>query len=422
MDLDRMMTRLVAVAVGGAALAMSGRALADPCPTTDLSRVIIGSGGSAVTATMRQVAAAMRSLPDPIIVYWHDPGACIGFKTLIEGLLDPASTTTVKYWEANGTQRECDVPQDVDLPVHFSHMGNTADFCADFADGLPDGFIDVPAPVQTVNIITDRNSSQRSISAEALYHIFGRGAARGDVAPWTNPRHIALRTRSSFVHQFIAYSVFGNQDKVFYDHPSLSTQNDQRLGVETQTNGASVTAVIQAGATNAESPLAYVSGSAADAPATRDKIKTLAYQHYGQSCAYWPDSTESALDKINVRKGLYHYWTPGHFFAPVDENGEYLNPLVKEFLGYFTGALDSPPGVSPPILERIIRSGDIPLCAMEVTREGTAGAISSLQPDQPCGCFFEAIATGDASVCDPCVDSDDCTGGKQCRFGYCEAS
>lgn len=417
MVLDRKKKHVAAAIVGGVVFALSGTALAAPCDFANAptARYIVGAGGSAATATIGRVAAALRQITDPITVYFHDPGACLGFEELIQGKLDASSTTTVKYWNADGSQQTCDVPADVDVPVQFGHMGNTADFCVGYEGGLPDGFEETLAPVQTVNVFTDVNSSQRSISAEALYYIYGLGAANANIAPWTNPAHLAFRARDSFVHQFIAYSVFNDVGKVFYDNPNLSTGGNQRLGTQVQTNGASINHIIASGATSAESPLGYASGSAVDAQSTR--VKTLAYQHFGQECAYWPDSTESTLDKVNVRKGLYYFWTPGHFYYPEDQD-----PDVQEFIGYFTGELESPSTISgPTILERIILAGDIPICAMEVSREGTAGPIFSAAPAEPCGCYFEAKATGNASVCDPCTEDNDCSGSQKCRYGYCEA-
>ena len=410
------------------ALSVPSLASAAECPT-NLPNIIYGSGGSAVTATMRQVAAALRSLPEPITVLWHDPGACIGFGHFVGGTIPGSTTRNVVFWDAAGVATTCQAPTAAGLPVDFAHMGNTADFCAAYPNGTPAGIGDFQGPVQTVNIITDKDSSQKSISAEALYYILGLGATAANVAPWTNPRHMILRTTSSFVHQFIAASVFDSPLKVFYDHPSITG----RLGVEVPGNPESVAAVVSAGASNPESPLAYVSGSAADAG--RASVKTLAYQHFGQTCAYWPDSSESSLDKINVRQGLYHYWTPGHFFAPVNSQGQIINnrpgadaneraaiaERVQRLIGYFSGELASPAGVNPPIGQRIIAAGDIPLCAMQVTREGTAGAVSSYAPEEPCGCYFEAIATGNTGVCPSCQDSDDCSGTEVCRNNYCEA-
>jgi hypothetical protein len=413
----------------GAAVAFtfaSGIARAAECPT-NLPNVIYGSGGSAITATMRQVAAALRSLPDPITVLWHDPGACTGFGHFLDGAIPGTTTRNVVYWDAAGVATTCQAPPATGLPVDFAHMGNTADFCAAPRDVLPPGYGDFLTPVQTVNLITDKDSSQKSISAEALYYILGLGATRANISPWTNPRHMILRTGSSFVHQFIAASVFGDPLKVFYDHPSTPG----RLGIEGGAESAS--SIVAAGASNPESPLGYVSGAAADAG--RAQVKTLAYQHFGQTCAYWPDSSESSLDKINVRQGLYHFWTPGHFFAPVNPQGQIISSRpgadataraaiaerVRQLIGYFSGELPSPEGVTPPILQRIIAAGDIPLCAMQVTREGTAGAVSSYAPSEPCSCYFEAIATGITSVCATCDGDGDCNAdAPHCRHGYCE--
>jgi len=426
--IERRTKRLGTLGAAVCALTAPSLASAAECPT-NLPNIIYGSGGSAVTATMRQVAAALRSLPEPITVLWHDPGACIGFGHFVGGTIPGSTTRNVVYWDAAGVATTCQAPTSTGLPVDFAHMGNTADFCAAYPNGTPAGIGDFQGPVQTVNIITDKDSSQKSISAEALYYILGLGATAADVSPWTNPRHMILRTTSSFVHQFVAASVFDSPLKVFYDHPSITG----RVGVEVPGNPESVTQIVTAGASNPESPLGYVSGSAADAG--RASVKTLAYQHFGQTCAYWPDSSESSLDKINVRQGLYHFWTPGHFFAPVNGSGQIISnrpgadaneraaiaERVQRLIGYFSGELASPAGVNPPIGQRIIAAGDIPLCAMQVTREGTAGAVSSYAPEEPCGCYFEAIATGNTAVCEACATSDDCTGSQECRFGYCEA-
>jgi hypothetical protein len=58
---------------------------------------------------------------------------------------------------------------------------------------------------------------------------------------------------------------------------------------------------------------------------------------------------------------------------------------------------------------------------MQVRREEDLGALASYQPDAPCGCYFEARATG-RSACEDCDDDDDCPDdAPACRFGYCEA-
>ena len=215
------------------------------------------------------------------------------------------------------------------------------------------------------------------------------------------------------MHQFAAVSVFDDPALVYFDHP---TNDGSGVAVDTQQDG--INALLEIGETDAESPLFYVSSSAADA--NRSTVKTLAYQHFGQTCGYWPDSSESALDKLNVRTGKYHFWTPGHFFARVDDDGDYANPLAGQLIGWFTGETSAPAGVN--VTRLVIQAGDVPLCAMSVQREGVSGAISSYAPPIPCNGFFENEATGTTEH-DACEEDTDCGDDTlpKCRFGFCEA-
>ena len=44
----------------------------------------------------------------------------------------------------------------------------------------------------------------------------------------------------------------------------------------------------------------------------RDRLRILAYQDYGQRCAFTPDSSETSKDKRNVRDGHYPIFGPLH--------------------------------------------------------------------------------------------------------------
>lgn len=384
-----------ALVLGAAALTfVTSPALAVPCSELSLPNPIYGSGGSAITATLGRVATALAGLPEPITVLFADPGACIGYQAFLESNV----TTTFKYWDAAGTQLSCD-PEVTGQQVDFAHMGNTADFCP--GQTLPAEVRDFLGPIQTVNIITSANSSESSISSEALYFAYGFGA-ESQAAPWTVEANLVRRNSTSFVHLFIA------------DSAQLSPEKFK--GTQVAANQESVNAVVAAAATDPDSTLGYVSGSAADN--NRDTVKTLAYQHTGQSCGYYPDSNETVLDKRNVRQGLYQLWTPGHFFTRVDEGGTPVNAQVAALIGWFDGSVSPPEGVD--VTSIIIEAGDIPGCAMEVTREGVLGPISSYAPEQPCGCFFESKATGQTS-CQACsVDADCGAASPKCRFGFCE--
>jgi len=420
-------------ALAGAAFsALAPAAWAADCDTLFSSdtRQIWGAGGSAETQTIAAVATYLAGLPEPIIVFWYDPGACDGYKAYLANSL---TNSAVKYWNASGTQLTCNATAHA---VDFAHMGNEHDFCV--AGGLTppsgwpngDGFKygTTLAPVQTINFITDKDSSQKSISAEALYYIlgFGAGAEGKNVAPWTNPVHIVTRNPTSFAGQFIQQSILGNSARAPYDDPGKNGAGDSsggyngRLGYRAKDQAEVVSKIDSFGGADPEGTLGYVSGSAVIADEKSSggrKTKVLAYQHFGQTCGYWPDSTESSHDKINVRTGQYHFWSPGHFFAHKTSSGDYVDDDVATFINAFVGTENT------DVLNLVIDNGDVPLCAMQVNREGLDGAISSFAPDDPCGCYFESRVAGTAQ-CDSCRDGhdEDCSeAGAVCRRGYCEA-
>lgn len=375
-------------------------ASAVPCSSLGLPKPIYGSGGSAITATMKRIAVELAKLPadERVTIFYSDPGACTGYQAFV----DANVKTQFKYWDATGLEAKCDAEDLVNgQAVDFAHMGNAADFCIGGAQ--PDDVLDTLGPVQTVNLITNKNSVESSISAEAVYLAYGLGAT-GEAGPWTVEAGLQLRKSDSFVHLFVAESV---------GIPPASFK-----GISTPwTTNQEVVAAVGSFAT-ADAALGYVSSSAAEQG--KVTVKTLAYQHFDQTCGVYPDSTSTRFDKLNVRLGKYHFWTPGHFYAR-HEGGEISNENAARLIGWFTGKLAAPGGID--INAQIIKAGDTPQCAMQVQREGTVGAISSFAPDKPCGCYFESIALSEVpEACTACEADTDCGGDTpSCNYGFCEA-
>jgi hypothetical protein len=378
---------------------------------TTLPNKIYGAGGSAVTGTLKKVALAIAKDPNKTderttIIYHDDLGACAGYQAFLSGKI----TGQFRYWVEgieNDVDQRCDAKpggQELD----FAHMGNDASFCPQGT--LPEGFGDFTGAVQTMNVITDKKSNEVSISAEALYLIYGFGP-QGEVSPWTDGTGVFRRQFDSFAGAF------------FYESIGIPALSAKWAENEKITQGEVISAITKYANNEEEKArqtLGYVSGSAADTK--RSLVKTLAYQHYDQECGVYPDSSAASFDKINVRTGKYYMWTAGHFYAPVDAKGKIINPRVANLFGWFT-AKTKPPGTTVNAFEQSIAAGDIPQCAMQATREGTLGAISSYADPKPCSCYFEHVTNSAiTSACTPCTSDSQCGGETPaCNFGYCEA-
>lgn len=397
----------------GAALLLPKLAHAVTCDELDLPNKVFGIGGSANTATLKRIQQAINADPnktnDRITIFWHDSlGACAGFQQYQTG----KATGQFQYWDTgvfSDAAKKCDARVG-GQPVQFSHMGNDPTFCPN--PEVPAGIGDFPAPVQTLNIITDKKSNELSISAEALYLIYGFGAT-GQAAPWTDGTGVYQRQFDSFVSLVLGSAIKVPTAAFAFKANEKATQGEVIKGISAYATTEEL----------ARQTLGYVSGSAADAArAGATPVKTLAYQHYDQTCGVYPDSDPSKFDKLNVREGKYFLWAAGHYFTQVNGQGKPTDPLVENIIGWFSKRTDAP-GTTVNAFEQSIIAGDIPQCAMHASREGTIGAISSYADPKPCGCFFEhATNPAVTSACTPCTTDAQCDGDTpSCNYGYCEA-
>jgi hypothetical protein len=413
----------LALACGVATLSASLPALAqtpDCTSVPEYENAVVGDGGSAATPTLKAVSLALAAAnwgdQQKFTVFYAQPSACIGYRAFKAN--DSGAKQNFFYWTAAG-EKTC---TGTNLPLDFSHMGGEVELCA--GETLPNDVGDYPAPVQTVNVITDKDSNEVSISAEALHFIYGYGQ-NGQVAPWTAGAGVVQRTDTSFVHNYIAAAIQVPQNAFWWSATpgwDSSQGTDPKAAFATNTvtsNGASVTFITNyAGGAKPNETLGYISGSQADA--NRASVKTLAFKGFEQDCAVYPDKTATALDKLNVRLGRYALWSPGHFYART-KNGKIVNENVAKLIAWF-GATQKAPG-NVNVTRAVIEAGDIPQCAMQANRDTALGAVYSYAPKKPCGCFFESIATGAApTACTACAKDSECPSeGEKCNYGYCEA-
>jgi ABC-type phosphate transport system substrate-binding protein len=392
-----------AVAAGVLALAMAAEAHAAACST--LPNPVYVAGSSAAKPFLAAVAKELAGLSSPITLIYQGQGSCTGVNYLTAS---PTGTITgtASIWGTSGTEDMCDLSTTGDkVDIGLSDVYPAS--CG--GASLPSGVKDFFGPVQTMTFIVpggaSGGSSQTIISAEAAYLVYGFGN-NSEVSPWTDETLIEQRNDQSGTQQMISAAI-----KV----PAAKWK-----GHTNAKSGDLITSLAASKAAgNADKAIGILATDGADK--NRDSLKVLGYQHYGQDCAYWPDSTAESFDKANVRDGHYAVWGPLHMLAHT-ANGTVDNASAKTVIDYLSGAT-VPTDVD--LIKVEAKGGVVPDCAMRVKRTTEVGPLVSYMPDKSCECKFVAEATGSApSSCKTCTEATkaaDCPkSAPACNFGYCE--
>jgi hypothetical protein len=353
-------------------------------------------GSSALNLALRTLAQAISGTAT--VVYQNDT-SCPGLDAILTGLTRLKGAA--QYWAPNtnepipcqieGEQLAdiglCDVSPGSCIP-DFSGSGN---------------LVDDLGPAQIFMFTVPGGSSQTAISAEAAYTVYGYDD--GGVEPWVEPESLIRRGAGSGVQLTIS--------------ASLGLAPAYWRGVIKQ-RSSEVKPSLLAFA-EPERALGITSADVADEGDARANLRTLAYQHFGQSCAFTPDSSVGSSDKRNVRDGHYELWAPLHFYTR-GQNGRTQDPFVSEIVSYLTGAR-SLPNRNTDFITTLKQGGLVPTCAMRVMRSREGARIEPAQPLPSCSCYFDASPPGGAvrEDCVPCTSSAQCTtDAPNCSFGYCE--
>ncbi len=466
---------LAALAAGAVLAASSLAAAQQACEDNTYypNRVYI-AGSSASKPVLQALAQVLQAKKIPISILYQSPDSCIGVNDLLTSTAETTAAAPSYFgYNDNGVTppSSCTVSAidgGILPPVDIAVSDVFADTC--FANnltssGLTSGQKEVLGPIQAMAFAAPVLSSATAISAEAAYVVFGYDAATYSVPPWIQPSNIFVRADSSGTENMIGTAIgliapkWANANPAMMNNQQQASTGAMEAAVGNVTSNQSATI----GILSAEAIAQYNA-----AATSANKLKTLAYQHTGQSCGYLPDSTATAIDKINVRQGRYAIWGPLHFFVNVDANG---NPLggggntdpskiaaISAILNYFIATGPTPTqtftiagSLNPPVdggaitltdggLGGSLVVGDddkqaliaaeatpafvVPWCAMQVSRSAELGAESSYQPPEPCGCYYESLlgATNSNYCTKTCSTNADCTTGPYgtCRYGYCE--
>jgi len=429
--------------LGGATFAMSGQALAANCPAD--ANTVFTSGSSAFKPVLLAVGAVLGSGTN--IVY-QSPGSCEGLDHVLGGTKDTSSPTSAVLITGT-TVGTCSIPAaGTTIDIGFSDV--YASTCtATFDPNLPalgSGTADFLGPVQAMTFAVPTASTENVISADAAHMVFGFAAdtTAHSIMPWTIPGDIYVRFWDSGTLELLGQAIAlpGGKWK------NATTAPGGAVAQVVSGTGAMQTAITTSGgmAGHASSTIGILSTSG-----LKTGIKGLAFQGSDQTCSYYPDSTSTAADKINVRQGRYEIWGPEHMIANVDGSGKpvgqngntaavqtLINALTSTSQALATqsdaGAGDG--GVTTlgetevgQLIAAISvpTTGFIPTCAMQVKRTSEIGAEASYAPPAACSCAFE-VATGMAvtgHICTACTAANaatTCPGATPaCHFGYCEA-
>ncbi len=363
----------------------------------DLSpRPIYLYGSSALNLALRTLAQAISGTAS--VVYQSDT-SCSGLDAILTGLTRLKGAA--QYWAPN---------QNEPIPCRIEGEQLADIGLCDVSPGscIPDfagsgNLVDDLGPAQVFMFTVPKGSTQTAISAEAAYTVYGYDD--GGVEPWVDPESLLRRGSGSGVQLTMA--------------ASLGLEHSFWRGVIKQRSSEVKPALLTLA--DPERALGITSADVADEADAKANLRTLAYQHFGQSCAFTPDSSAGSSDKRNVRDGHYELWAPLHFYTR-GQNGRTQDPFVAEIISYLTGAR-SLPNRNTDFITTLKQGGLVPTCAMRVQRSREGARIEPVQPSSSCSCYFDASPPGGSvrADCVPCTSNAQCSAAApNCSFGYCE--
>jgi ABC-type phosphate transport system substrate-binding protein len=403
------------------------------CSSFNGGNVVYFAGSTAVQPVLQTLAASFAAATPAINigVVYQSVGSCQGVGDLLTPTLEKASavylnpdgktTTTCTLTDAINGQAPDIAVSDV-FPATCTLTNSTPPVATPFKEFL--------GPIQVFAMVTRKESTESSISADAAYTVFGfGGVAPYQVAPWTDATQMFIRKPTSGTINLIGTAIGLSASKWL-----VGTQFD----AQRQAGSGAVLSALQT-ASNVNASIGILAADFADKfrnpPAPADGgapppgIKILAYKHTKQSCGWLPDSDSTHFDKINVRQGRYAIWGPVHIITKVDGTGTPTNANVATILKYFASVGPAPDATltdaqKQKMIDAEADAFTVPWCAMQVQRSGEITLPTAFAPMEPCGCYYESHKASMVSTCTPCMSDASCAATPstpKCRYGFCEA-
>jgi hypothetical protein len=395
-----------ALALGALSLRATDVAAQTPPPAcSSLPNVVYMQVGDTQEPLMKSLGQKLRAnTPNPITLVYALNGSCTNIEALYTGVkmtVTPSyvpSVTEDPTWDTTKPAPTCTIDTAAGVDVEIGVSATFIDSCKPVAKPADVGLF--TGPLQAYLFAVPEASTQKAITAEEGYFVFGFGQA-GQVTPWTNESLYFIRaaTKSSVLTPAGAINVPATKWKGV----RLAASNDV-------VNGLTKSA-------DPEASIGILGVEIYDQ--NRLTLNSLAFRAYGQKHAYYPDSTSTSFDKRNMRDGHYLPWSPTVYITHVNSAGVPRNPLSRYIIDLVTKDEATPtPNFDP--LATVIDVHVIPECAMKVTREFEGGDLSLYDSSEPCGCFFESRVGTPPASCKACTSDSECGTGK-CRHDFCEA-
>ncbi len=388
--------------------------------------MVLGATGFPMDTVAKALGPA-GGRPAAATIFYREESSCVGAANALLNNKklggygdDPAKNVVVTYDSVSGVGTKCTLsqahPADINLSALFVESCASSNGLGD-TPSLPSDVVDFLGPANPVMFATPSTSVEKVISAEAAYRVYG--FRESGVAPWDDENFIFRRTASSANQQTIARSLglpiggLRGRDSSGSSNMKVALQSSDQPN---KTIGISSSEIVDI---------------------NRDVLKALAYQHFNQPVGFYPDSSAGASDRRNVRDGHYFLWIPLHVLVKVSA-GDPIAAAGNTILDEIVPKAERDVAVKQLVLvmvsrqEPVVKSvnyfgalktvGNVPQCAMTVTRAKEGAPLQPFTPSAKCACAFEATFPGTApSECQTCKDPSTCPVERPtCSFGYCE--
>jgi hypothetical protein len=433
------MRRILALTFATAALGLlAGPARAQTVPDCPYGAGYVTIAGSTAAQNIIKSVGAILATNGTTVVY-QGGGSCAGLDLIYSGNAVAVGTSATVY-TSDGGFYTCNtatgqVPtlsaSDV-FPITCQNAGALS-----VSITVPSGFLDVPGPWQAMLFIQPKGATAPAgISAEQAYWVLGFPTNGGNVSPWNLTNENGDGTGSGTLPDagflFIRDYTSGTQEMISSNiYTQDPTYVKDWVGVNSKKSSLVAAYVASfVGDPNASAVLgilaldAYGANRAQATPTLQD----LPFRAYGQNQAWYPDSTQNANDRQNVRDGHYTLSGPVHFVAATTDGTTASDTDAQAFLNVINGTTDLG-GTDIVAVEASVYT--VPDCAMLVTRTVDGAGATNYAPPHSCGCAFEhdvaATNTLVPYACNTCTCATGTSCGTcaaaqpTCNYGYCEA-